>query len=102
GNAVEVRITCEFDELPERIVLDDQFETTLADEFLLQSNGRLRISKIYDCSKAKISAPAIFINASHHPVDETGKSLLPLTLPELKKLAEAKDVKLEPGEATVK
>jgi hypothetical protein len=101
GVASNVRITCEFDELPDKLVLDDQFETSLGEEYLLRSNGRLRITKIYDCTKSKI-APSILINAEKHPIDKDGKSLLPLTLPDLKKLAATAKVELEVGEATVK
>ncbi len=101
GDRENVRITCEFDELPEKVILDDQFETSMRDEHLLRLNGRLRITKIYNCSKTK-SNPDIYIDAESHPVDEDSKSLLPLTLPELKKKAEALGIKLETGEATVK
>lgn len=101
GNPSAVRITCEFDDLPDKVVLDDQFETSLKGENLLLSNGRLRVTKLYDCIKSKI-VPAVFINAEKHPVDKDGKSLLPLTLPDLKKLAAAAKVELEIGEATVK
>jgi len=97
-----VRITCEFEELPEKVVLDDQFETSLADEYLLLANGRLRITKLYDCTKSKVGPPSILINASNHPVDAAGRSLLPLTLPDLKKQATNSGVELEPGEAPVK
>ena len=101
GDRSSVRITCEFDDLPQKVVLDDQFETTLADECLLYENGRLRITKIYDCSKSKVS-PEIFINSCSHPVDLDGKSLLPLTIADLKKKAKDAGVELETGEATVK
>ena len=101
GNPATVRITCEFDELPSKVILDDQFETNLADEHLLRPNGRLRITKLYDCTKSKIAA-SVFINAEKQPIDQDGKSLLPLTLPELKKLAGAAKVEVEVGEATVK
>ncbi len=102
GDPSTVRLTCEFDELPGKVILDDQFETSLEDERLLRSNGRLRITKIYDCSKPPKSTPAIFINAESHPVDADGNSLLPLTLPDLKKQATTIGIKLETGEATVK
>lgn len=102
GNCEEVRITCEFDELPESVVLDDQFQTTLVDEHLLRTNGRLRITKLYDCSKSGKISPAIFIEAQSHPVNSEGNSLLPLTLPDLKKAAASYGVKLETGDATVK
>lgn len=101
GDRSRVRISCEFDTLPEKVVLDDQFETNLSDEHLLRDNGRLRITKIYDCSKTKIS-PDVYINAQRHPVDGDGSSLLPLTITDLKKKAKDAEVQLEPGEATVK
>jgi len=73
----------------------------LEQECLLRANGRLRISKIYDCNKSKIS-PDIYIDAENHPVDADGNSLLPLTLPDLKRKAKEATVNLESGEATVK
>lgn len=96
GHKEAVRVTCEFDELPNQVVLDDQFETSLADEHLLLDNGRLRITKVYDCSKTKVSTPSVIITTSHHPVDQAGRSLLPLTLPELKKWPRAVALHLKP------
>lgn len=101
GNPSNVRISCEFDTFPDKIILDDQFETNLEQEHLLRENGRLRISKLYDCRKSKIT-PDIYIDTENHPVDIDSNSLLPLTLQELKKKAKEVDVDLEPGEATVK
>lgn len=101
GDPSKVRISCEFDTLPEKIILDDQFETNLEQEQLLLENGRLRISKIYDCNKSKIT-PDIYIDTQYHPVDTGGNSLLTLTLPDLKKKAKEAVVDFELGEATVK
>ncbi|WNO05766.1 ATP-binding protein [Rhodoferax mekongensis] len=101
GDKTQVRISCEFDGYPGSIVLDDQFETSLASERLLTGANRLRITKIFDCSKSKI-APEVFIEADEHPVDQNGESLIPLTLAELKKRAVEYGVALEVGEATVK
>lgn len=101
GDRSKVRISCEFDTLPEKVVLDDQFETSLSEERLLRDNGRLRVTKIYDCSKNKIS-PEVYIDAQCHPVDGDGNSLLPLTITDLKNKAKDAEVQLEPGEATVK
>ncbi len=102
GDPSQVRITCEFDELPERIVLDDQYETTLQDEQVLQENGRVRISKVFDCSKLKNITPEITINADNHFVDADGNSLLPLTIGELRKKADELGVELQAGEGAVK
>jgi predicted ATP-dependent endonuclease of OLD family len=101
GDASQVRITCEFDELPEKLILDDSYETTLSEEHILNAKGRLRITKLFDCSKSRISVETM-INADKHPVDKEGQSLLPLTLKELKKKAENLEVKLATGDATVK
>jgi predicted ATP-dependent endonuclease of OLD family len=101
GDPAKVRITCEFDDLPEKIILDDSYETNLEDEHVLRFNGRLRISKLYDCTKSKIS-PTILINAGNHPIDKDGNSLLSLTITELKKVADKCNVDLETGEKTIK
>ncbi|MEW6185464.1 MAG: ATP-binding protein [Thermodesulfobacteriota bacterium] len=101
GNPSKVRITCEFDDLPDKIILDDSYETNLAEEHILRPNGRLRITKMYDCTKSKISS-TILINAENHPVDKDGNSLLPLTITDLKKVAENCSVVLETGEKTIK
>ena len=102
GDKSKVRITCEFDHLPEKVVLDNQFETTLHDERVLRNNGRLRITKLYDCSKSGKITPSISIDAESHPVDADGNSLLPLTIGELKTRAQDLGVTLEQGEGTVK
>lgn len=101
GDPSKVRITCEFDDLPGSVVLDDQFASNLADEGLLTENGRLRITKLYDCSKTKI-APVITLNAASHPVDVDGNSLLPLTISQLRTKARDLGVELEQGEGNVK
>jgi putative ATP-dependent endonuclease of OLD family len=44
----QIIITCEFGDLPDRLVLDASHPTTLADEYLLNSRGRLEIRKVYD------------------------------------------------------
>jgi predicted ATP-dependent endonuclease of OLD family len=75
GDRTKVRITCEFDDLPEKIILDDSFETSLEDEHVLRSNGRLRITKLYDCTKSKSALR--YGSMQKHPADEKGNSLLP-------------------------
>lgn len=102
GDPSRVRITCEFTDWPEKMVLDSQFQTTLKQERVLTSTGRLRITKMFDCTATKVKSPTIFIHADDHPVDEAGASLLPLTLPQLKAAASSFGVELEAGEATVK
>mgnify|MGYP000951430939 CR=1 FL=1 len=76
-----VIITCEFSDLPEHIILDSGYETSLADEFLLSTNRTLKIKKIFDCSKKKPTAE-IFILAEH-PTSKGFDNLLELKEKEL-------------------
>jgi predicted ATPase len=59
-----VTITCEFSNLPERIILDSGHETSLGDEYLLTKDSTLKIKKAYDCSK-KTPTCDVFILANH-------------------------------------
>src|SRR5688572_21664982 len=45
GDGKDLTIICEFDELPDTLVLDEDYETTLAAEHLLNSRHRLEIHK---------------------------------------------------------
>lgn len=83
-------------------MLDNQFETSLEGERVLWENERLRITKIYDCTKSGKITPSITINAHAHPVDDEGNSLLPMTIAELRKKADQLGVTLEQGEGNVK
>lgn len=80
----EVKITCLFTDSPEKIVLDSSSETTLGDEYLLNSFGQLEICKIYDCSKKK---PSLKVFAfANHPSKETIHNLHQLTNQKLRQL----------------
>lgn len=72
-----IEITCEFSELPERLVLDAQAETSLANEYLLTANGNLRIKKTYRCGGAKPKED-VFVCALH-PTAGQYHDLLELT-----------------------
>lgn len=67
-----VRIGCTFDVAPDApdapVVLDDSSPTTLADEYLLNEDGRLEIIKEWDCGASKL-APKVFVRAYHPGVD---------------------------------
>ncbi len=65
GDKKSVRITCEFDDLPESLVIDADHETTLANEYLLTSNGKLQIRKSYDGSLATPKITSIEAYANH-------------------------------------
>ena len=64
SDSTAVRIGCVFDDVPEKLVLDETAETTLQSEFLLNSDGCLEVHKLYDVGKSKI-APKVFACAEH-------------------------------------
>lgn len=74
SDAQEFEVTCTFSELPEKIVLDAQAETSLKDEFLLTQTGRLRVRKRWTCSGAKPKEEVFVV--CHHPVDDDLNDLL--------------------------
>lgn len=78
-----IEITCEFSDLPTRIILDAQAETTLSNEYLLSSNGNLRIKKKYPCNVSKIKEEVIV--CANHPTAQPYDDLLELTNTALKK-----------------
>jgi len=45
-----IEITCVFTELPEELILDDSIATSLADEYLVNSDGKLEIKKSFTIS----------------------------------------------------
>ena len=76
-----IKITALFDDLPSEIIIDTTNPTTLADEFLLNSEGYLEIIKIYpNAGKEKVYLKA------NHPTNVNCSNLL------LKKNAELKRV----------
>ncbi|MGL3108903.1 ATP-binding protein [Bradyrhizobium sp. BR 1432] len=77
GDRKAVRITCEFDDVPEKIILDADYETSLETEYLLNERARLEIRKTFDGSLATpklISVEAI----ARHPTAEGVSNLLEL------------------------
>lgn len=80
----EVEITAEFTDLPEELTLDAGSLTTLSDEYLLATNGNLKIRKVFDCAKKTPSAE-IFVVANH-PTAKAVANLLELKEKELQAL----------------
>jgi putative ATP-dependent endonuclease of the OLD family len=72
-----------FDELPEKVTIDSEFETTFEDEFLLNEEGLLEIHKYYTGT----SLSKICLN-SNHPTHKDLKTLLNLKISDLKEKAE--------------
>ena len=79
-----VKITVEFSNLPNSIVLDANSETSLAEEYLLTENGTLKIQKIFDCSRSKPSYETFVV--ALHPTSPGVDKLLELKERELQAL----------------
>lgn len=75
-----IEITCEFENLPDEIVIDENVSTSLEREFLLSGDGRLVIKKRY---KKAASKPEIIIQAKH-PTAESYNDLLSLKIADLR------------------
>ena len=48
GNREQMKITCEFGQFPEKLIVDTDFPTNLASEYLLNENMNLEIRKTYN------------------------------------------------------
>lgn len=82
-------IGCEFDDLPETLVLDENVETSLVQECLLNDSGALEIVKTFKASTGKLERTAI---RCQHPADEALATLLSLKMADLKKLGQERGV----------
>lgn len=82
-------ISCVFDELPNKLVLDEKVETSLSQEYLLNSENALEIVKTFKASTGKLERTALRCN---HPDDQVLRTLLSLKIADLKKLGEQRGV----------
>ena len=85
----QFEIACVFDELPETLVLDENAETSLSKEYLLNAEGALEIVKTFKATTGKLERTAI---RCQHPADQVLSTLLSLKMAELKKLGEQRGV----------
>ncbi|KMY67287.1 hypothetical protein AAU61_10535 [Desulfocarbo indianensis] len=93
GDAKDVRITCEFDDLPEKLILDADYATNLSQEYLVNSSGRLEIIKQYNASIQKPKVTNIYAKAMH-PTKDGLSDLLYLKNADLKKRTADKGIDL--------
>lgn len=94
-----VEITCEFSDLPERIIIDACAETSLQDEYLVNCEGNLEIKKCYDTKQSKIKPEVYFV--CNHPSNDNLVDLLSLKSPELKKRAQSLGIEKERYNASI-
>ena len=83
GDKGDVRIICEFEQLPRAIILDADHPTDLAAEHLLNEEGRLEIHKVYNCSLKKPRLDGVYARCVH-PTTDGYSDLLQLKNAELK------------------
>jgi len=72
-----VEITCIFDEIPEQLIIDTDKLISPANEYLLNTTGKLEVKKVY--STAALKCEEVFINA-FHPTAENFDDLFYLTV----------------------
>ncbi|WP_243614856.1 AAA family ATPase [Shimia aestuarii] len=86
GNPKEMRITCEFDQLPEQLIVDTDYPTTLTAEHLTSPAGTLIIEKTYNGSIGTPSVTSI-VALAEHPTTKSFDDLLSLKKADLAKRA---------------
>ncbi|MBO7466807.1 MAG: ATP-binding protein [Bacteroidaceae bacterium] len=79
----DIEITAEFTEFPATLVIDATNQTSLADEYLLTADGRLKVRKVYpNAGKEKVYIIA------NHPTQADCVDLITLKQKDLKKKVE--------------
>lgn len=94
GNPEDLKIICEFTDLPDEVILDDTNPTKFSTEFLLNAEGRLEIHKLYSGNLQNPKCKSIEACAIHPTIDGA-KDLLQLKNPELKKRTKDLDINLD-------
>lgn len=92
GDKEDLTIICEFEDLPNEVVIDDARATKLAVEWLLNSDGNLEIHKTFNGRLQKPKCTSIEAYAEH-PNAEGVKDILQLKNSDLKR--RAKDLGVE-------
>lgn len=87
--AEQFEITCVFDDLPVALVLDENVDTSLSQEYLLNAEDALEIVKTFKAATGKLERTAI---RCQHPADNVLGTLLSLKMADLKKLGEQRGV----------
>lgn len=66
GDSNAIEITCFFDDFPERLILDDAVETSLNDEYLLNSQSQLEIKKKFSVGATVTEETVIVCQYPNH------------------------------------
>lgn len=78
-----ITIGCVFSDLPAQIIIDENAQTNLAEEYLLNEQGELEIHRTYNCATKKISETVCAI--AFHPTADRFSDLHLLKNADLKK-----------------
>jgi predicted ATP-dependent endonuclease of OLD family len=97
----DIKIGCVFEDLPEQLVIDEQYPTSLEAEYLLRIDGRLEIAKVYSCTASKGKHVNTFASA-RHPSAQGIDDLLGLKITELKTRAQQRKVNLSGTNQAIK
>ncbi len=86
----EISISVCFDNLPIHVVIDATNNTTLQNEYLLNTEGQLEIKKVYSPSGSE----KVYIHA-YHPTNPSCSNLLQKKDNELRRILEAENIECE-------
>lgn len=100
GNPDDLVIICEFTDLPDEVVLDEDNPTDFKSEFLLNAEGRLEIHKFYSGGLQTPKCKSIQAFAIHPTIDEA-KDLLQFKNNDLKGRAKELNINLNGIDARV-
>lgn len=94
GDPLPIKIICEFDQLPIGIVVDAEYETSLADEYLITAEGTLKVQKTYSTNGSTPKLQSVCAIALH-PTAGGFSDLLTLKKSDLAKRASELEVDLD-------
>lgn len=86
----DVRFTAHFSNLPASIILDSKVPTSLGSENLLNSNGLLQVTKLYDCSLSAPKEKSLFLSCDHPIIDDG--PLIEKTITQLRRISALNDL----------
>lgn len=100
GESTDVKLSCTFSDLPMQIVIDEQYPTSLSEEYLLNSCGNFEVARTFNCSAAKGKEKNVCAIAQH-PSKQGYSDLLSLKNKELKARAKELGLNLDGVNQTV-
>lgn len=85
-----ITISCQFSNLPDSVTIDANFSTSLQEEYLLDANGRLNVTKTWTRARAK--SPTVSVLAVHPTTTDGDLNLLDLKQAALKSKARSAEI----------